>query len=183
MTGTTRTSSWKWTTRIWASPNDGKWFGDVPDLDLVSVGQFTVGSYWIQRKTPGHIGHIGEILIYDHPLTAQERDEFGDYVYNKYRKPPNAAGIPTGLASRTGSVLVDWDDAEIEILGYHVYRSPSSGGTLERITKKPITRSYYEDSDVRPDKTYVYAVSIVNAKGESELSVPFTLEATPRAPR
>ena len=167
-------------TKTWMSPNDGKWFGDVPDLDLVSVGQFTVGSHPVQRNTPGHIGHIGDIFIYDHPLTKAERIEFWEYVYKKYHKPRNSAGIPSGLTSRSGFALVDWDDTESEILGYHVYRSSSSEGEFERITENPITKSHYEDLDVHPDKTYVYAVTSVNNIGESELSAPFTLEATSR---
>jgi hypothetical protein len=165
-------------TKIWMSPNDGKWYGDVPELDLISVGQFTVGSHRLQRNTPGHIGHIGEILIYDHPLTRAERDEFWKYVYRKYYKPRDAAGVPTGLTSRSGFVFVDWDDSEAEVLGYHVYRSSTSDGQLERITKIPIDESHFEDLDVHPDKTYVYAVTSVNDKGESELSEPFTLEST-----
>jgi len=165
-------------TRIWMSPNDGKWFGDVPDLDLISVGQFTEGSHRIQRNTPGHMGHIGDIFIYDHPLTRAERDELWKFVYKKYHKPRDAADIPKGLTSRSGFALVDWEDAESEIFGYHVYRSLSSEGDFERITEKPITESHYEDLDVHPDKTYVYAVTCVNKKGESEFSEPFTLEAT-----
>ena len=90
-------SSWTWFTDGVAASrlgslsgrNQGQWFGDLADLQHLSLGQHTAGSG--QPKQSGHQGHFAEILIYDHPLDAAERMQLDRYLTNRYAAKPQTA--------------------------------------------------------------------------------------------
>ena len=66
-----------------AEADGGDWYGDLASPRHISLGQYSEG-----RGTPkqfGHLGHFGEILLYDHPLGEQERKAVAAYVQKKYQ--------------------------------------------------------------------------------------------------
>ncbi len=80
-----------------AGSNQGKWFGDMPRLGHISLGQYSAGSGQVKSGGAHHVGRFGEILIYDHPLTAGERETLGKYVAAKYQQGATATPPQTGL--------------------------------------------------------------------------------------
>lgn len=77
---------------------------------------------------------------------------------------PTPPGPPTGLMAiyTQKSIILTWDEiTEQDIKGYNVYRSSGEGF---RLVGKTITPAF-TDSDVKPDKRYLYRVTAI---GESE---------------
>ena len=83
--------------------------------------------------------------------------------------PPEA---PAGLTATAGdaNVELDWD-AVPGAAGYHVYRSPVSGGGYTRLTATTQTGTTYRDETVVNGRLYYYVVTALDAAGnESERS-------------
>ena len=62
-----------------------------------------------------------------------------------------------------GEVLLRWPASqEDDIAGYHVYRSPTAGGTFLRVTPAPTPLARYFDRDVITANAYCYRISAVD---------------------
>lgn len=83
---------------------------------------------------------------------------------------PGEAKIVKLTAKNAAKVTVQWSGAD-DAAGYRVYRSNKLNGTYTNIAliENPQTFTY-QDSTVKPGKTYYYKVSYYNAKKESGLS-------------
>jgi hypothetical protein len=76
--------------------------------------------------------------------------------------PPSA---PTGLSASAsiGTVLLDWfDNAEIDVNGYNVYRSTTSGSAYSKLNGLLLSDSNYTDTNVTNVTTYYYVVTAVD---------------------
>ena len=80
-----------------AGSNHGPWFGDVARVAHVALGQYSAGSGQVKSGGAHHVGRFGEILIYDHPLSASERDALTRYVAAKYQAGGKEQPPHTGL--------------------------------------------------------------------------------------
>jgi len=84
----------------------------------------------------------------------------GDVVLSK--TPPAA---PENLTATAGfaTVALDWNDnSEIDIAGYNVYRSTTSGGGYSKLNGSLLSSSNYEDGNIPHDITYYYVVTAVD---------------------
>ncbi len=83
--------------------------------------------------------------------------------------PPES--LTLGIPVR-GTVMADWNaNDEPDILGYHVYRSLSSGEPYQRLTTTPWPGTSYLDTTAIENQTNFYAVSaVIKAGAESYLS-------------
>ncbi|NPC50998.1 chitinase [Corallococcus sp. AB032C] len=82
-----------------------------------------------------------------------------------------APSAPTALAA-TGSatdVALTWGTVT-GASGYHVYRATSQTGTYTRLTSSALTAASYKDTSAAVNTTYWYAVTALNAVGESAKS-------------
>jgi glycosidase/fibronectin type 3 domain-containing protein len=77
--------------------------------------------------------------------------------------PPAA---PTGLSALEGNaqVRLDWN-ASSGAVGYHVYRSPLTGGGFVRVTGSPVADTDYTDTGLQNGRTYFYVVTALDAAG------------------
>jgi hypothetical protein len=83
-----------------AGGNTGHWYGDLRDASHAALGAYTKGTGKPLSEGEGtHRGHFAEILVYDHPLDENERDELGRYVATKYDGDGDAGQLPRGSAS------------------------------------------------------------------------------------
>jgi len=87
-----------------AGSNQGQWFHDLPAVKHVTLGQYSAGSGEIRTGGAQHVGEFAQILIYDHPLSEQERTALNNWIRFKYSGrqsdpgPAAATGPPqTGL--------------------------------------------------------------------------------------
>ena len=80
-------------------------------------------------------------------------------------QPPPS--VPAGLraVAAPGSIELAWDaDPEGTVAGYRIYRAPA-GGELTRIAETSAVPTY-SDHEVEHGRTYRYAVSAIDAKGQ-----------------
>ncbi|NOK16108.1 glycosyl hydrolase family 18 protein [Corallococcus carmarthensis] len=91
-----------------------------------------------------------------------------------------APSAPTALKA-TGSatdVALTWGTVT-GATGYHVYRATSQTGTYARLTSTALTAASYKDTSAVVDTTYWYAVTALNAAGESAKSSAVSGKRTP----
>jgi cellulose 1,4-beta-cellobiosidase len=93
---------------------------------------------------------------------------------------PEAPAAPGGLVAAAGNaqVALSWN-ASIGATGYNVKRSTASGGPYVTVAAGTVGTSY-TDTGVTNGTTYYYAVSAINAAGESANSA--AASATPNVP-
>jgi len=83
----------------------------------------------------------------------------GDVVLSKCLPAPVGLTVTPGNAT----VALDWNDSnESDWVGYHVYRSTTSGSGYSRLTSSPLTHSGYNDANVPHNTTYYYVVTAVD---------------------
>ena len=73
--------------------NNGKWYGDLPKPEYVSLGDYTEGTG--QPKNAGHKGAFAEVMIYGRPLNGGELAGLDRYVKAKYYSEGAVPELPT----------------------------------------------------------------------------------------
>ncbi|MEE2947407.1 MAG: DUF1553 domain-containing protein [Verrucomicrobiota bacterium] len=73
--------------------NNGKWYGDLPKPEYISLGDYTEGTG--QPKNAGHKGAFAEVMIYGQPLNSEKLGELDRYVKAKYKGEGVVPGPPT----------------------------------------------------------------------------------------
>jgi pectate lyase len=85
-----------------------------------------------------------------------------------------APAIPTGLGASAGNATVslNWNDnTEVDLAGYNIYRSTTSGSGYTKLNSTLLASSDYIDSSVTNNTTYFYVVTAVDTNSnESEYS-------------
>ncbi|MBN1765731.1 MAG: hypothetical protein JW860_10775, partial [Sedimentisphaerales bacterium] len=96
---------------------------------------------------------------------------------------------PTSLAATAGdgTVSLDWDDnSEIDLDGYNIYRSTTSGSGYSQINGVQLSSSDYTDNSVTNGVTYYYVVTAVdtssNESGNSNENSAMPADTTPPTP-
>ncbi len=108
-----------------------------------------------------------------------------DHALYRDITPPSPPDGVTVLPD-DGKVWLDWNDnSEPDLVGYHVYRSPTSGSGYQRLNGplpvEYLTVSDYIDRSVVNGQTYFYMITAVDASGnESAPSVEIS-DVTPAA--
>lgn len=105
-----------------AGSNQGQWFGDLPNPQHISLGQYSEGTGQIKVADAHHVGEFAQILIYDHPLSEAERVTVEEWrTANCVGEPPrkglrfwlDASDLDANSASsnpKTGSRVAHWTD-------------------------------------------------------------------------
>jgi hypothetical protein len=106
--------------------NRGQWFGHLPAIQHLTLGQHTDGTGEAQGS--GHQGKFAAILIYDHPLNKTERAAVNEYVEDRFQ-----AGKSTTVLALKG--LRFWLDAG-DIDGNPATANPKTGTPVEEWTDK-----------------------------------------------
>jgi hypothetical protein len=82
---------------------------------------------------------------------------------------PNVTpAAPAGLTASPAlsSILLDWNNnTELDINGYNVYRSTTSGEGFIKLNSSLLGSSDYADADVAQDTTYYYVVTATDTAG------------------
>lgn len=82
--------------------------------------------------------------------------------------------IPANLVGTdgVGFIRLEWNqNTEIDLSGYNVYRSQTSGGSFSKINPLVVSTDFYSDPNVTPLITYYYVVTAVDTSGnESGMS-------------
>ncbi len=91
---------------------------------------------------------------------------------------------PTGIVGlgKASSISMVWArSTAADLLGYHLYRSTTSGGPFVRVTPVPTGRTaYYSDQNLAPLTRYYYRITAVDSSGnESAQSVTANASTNP----
>ncbi|MFH1688871.1 MAG: C25 family cysteine peptidase [Candidatus Eisenbacteria bacterium] len=93
--------------------------------------------------------------------------------------------MPVGLDGRVKAttVYLTWNPvADLDLWGYHVYRTDHPFGTFEQVSSAVVERiSYYEDAGLVENQRYYYYVSAVDSSGNEGVHSG-TLEVTTNPP-
>jgi pectate lyase len=147
------------------------YYGDFDDSGFVDMKDFAAfASYWgitdcDQLWNADYNGDC-EVDFYELGLLAE------NWLYIPPDITPPAK--PTGLSAAAGNatVLLDWDDnTEVDLAGYNIYRSMTSGSGYTKLNSLLLTSSNYTDSSVTNETTYYYVVTATDTNSnESEYS-------------
>jgi hypothetical protein len=111
-------------------------------------------SSWNLLVGPGEMGGFTKDLLYAYRNSDQPGG--GD---------TNAPLAPTGLTATAGNSVVwlDWNDnSEIDLDGYNVYRSITSGSGYSKLNSPLLSSSNYTDNSASGGLTYYYVVTAVD---------------------
>ncbi|MBM83153.1 MAG: hypothetical protein CMJ78_21535 [Planctomycetaceae bacterium] len=137
-----------------AGQNVGKWFGDIPNTAHVSLGQYSEGTGKIVSGGAFHVGKFAEIMIFDHPLGSDERNQLEVYIREKYEAGQPKAMPVKGLSfwldaadldadpktnnPKAGSAVTSWTD---RVCGVRISQSDQGlQPTLDRLGKSAAVR-------------------------------------------
>ena len=84
--------------------------------------------------------------------------------------PPAAPGSLAASGAGYESILLSWDDAAANELGYMIERSTDPAGGWEQVASAGPDTQTYTDTGLSPDSTYYYRVQAFNGAGFSDYS-------------
>ncbi|OAM91713.1 hypothetical protein AW736_01935 [Termitidicoccus mucosus] len=119
-------------------------------------------------------GEMAEVIIYDHVLSAEERQAVERYLVNKYNHlTPDVPPVPVNLqaaALSSTQASVSWDSAtETRIGEYYVLERKT--GAEDYVHLADIFRGrVWLDTGLVSGETYTYRIKTANASGESDWS-------------
>jgi fibronectin type 3 domain-containing protein len=96
------------------------------------------------------------------------------YLNSLVAEDLESPAMPTGLTADAGNGLVDldWDDnSEVDLAGYNVYRSTTSGTGYTKLNIATLISSDFTDDTAENGVTYFYVVTAVDtSSNESDIS-------------
>src|SRR5258706_2812567 len=81
----------------------------------------------------------------------------------------------SGARSSQSAVKLNWEESQVTVAGYVVYRSAEPSGPYMRVSSVPVPSAEYVDTGLAAGHTYYYVVTSLDAEQmESEYSAPIT---------
>ena len=142
-----------------AGSNQGQWFGDLPNPQHISLGQYSEGTGQVKVPDANHAGQIAQILIYDHPLNEIERGELE--VWLESRRMTSEIG-PDSPALPPGEGLCFWLYAA-DLDANPARPNPPAGSPVSNWTDR-ISGITISQTDPRLQPT----LTVIEPDGESE---------------
>ncbi len=134
---------------------------------------------WVDRDAAlgRRVEYVVQALAAAGPGFAESEASAVAAIVPEDRFPP---AVPSGLVASPGigTIELAWERAvDADLAGYHVYRA-TGDGAFARLTTEPAPAPSYRDAAVEPGRSYRYAVSSVDQKGnESARSAAVAIAA------
>jgi hypothetical protein len=149
------------------------------DMVLESAASSVAGTYsvtlgWtkdIDLSVTGYDGMDGNKAatgVSETPSITQSSGNHSLIGFVAKMTPNVAPAAPTGLAAGPAitAIFLDWsDNTEIDLAGYNVYRSATSGSGYVKLNSSLLITSDYTDTTVAKGTTYYYVVTAVDTAG------------------
>jgi fibronectin type 3 domain-containing protein len=174
-----------------AASKAGEWTNWINGILHYKTTTNTIG--WYSTPTLGlsyyntcFTGDIAEILVYDHTLTAAERETVGNYLQRKYALAPVPA-VPAALTATALSptqVSVSWISVPTNFATKYVVERKVGVGSFSQLAITENATSYIDTTGVAGE-TYTYRVMAMNAvassaySAEAQATTPATGTAMP----
>jgi len=143
-------------------------------------GTYTVTTGWtkdidLSSASPdGMCGHKPATGVSETPSITQATGNHAliGFVVKFMPNLPPAAPWWVEAAGAIRNIVLDWiNSTELDLAGYNVYRSTTSGSGYVKLNSSLLTSSDYIDANVSNETTYYYVVTAVDIGGlESEYS-------------
>ncbi len=133
-------------------------------------------SYWITVVTvvSKEGNKIAEVEGEDSPaVTVFTHDIFPPAV------PQNLESVASGVGQKPFIDLTWTPDTDTDLAGYNVYRQQPESAAWTKMNLQLLTTPAYRDTDVVPGKTYTYAVTAVDVRGNESAKSQATSEPVP----
>jgi len=159
--------------RVWRGTVSGGPYGELTSSP-------TAATSWSDTTVSNGTTYLYVVTAVN--LSAQESAASAEVSATPLDTTPPAA--PTGLAALAGDgeVALDWDDnGEVDLSGYRVWRSTTSGGPYSQVNGGTLLTSDWLDTGVTNGTTYFWVVTAVDAVG-NESAASAQVSATPTAP-
>jgi fibronectin type 3 domain-containing protein len=138
------------------------------------IGTYTVTSGWTKdvdlsvSSYDGMDGHKPATGASETPSITQTSGNHSliGFVVKMAPNLPPAAPVGLSATSSVGIVLLDWNNnTELDLAGYNIYRSTTSGSGYVKLNSTLLTSSNYTDTNVVNGTTYYYVVTAVDTAG------------------
>jgi len=138
-------------------------YGDFDRSDIVDINdleQFV--DYWLDTNDIANADYYEDGIVngYEYALFA------GNWL--ETTPDTTAPEVPDNLWALAGdeTVSLQWDDNyEIDLCGYNLFRSTTSGGGYTKLNGSPLPDSNYIDNSVSNNTMYYYVVTAVDTSG------------------
>ncbi len=137
--------------------------GETQTLDIPVGGFVPDGTTFVVGIGVGFAG--GPFVVADGVLTI-ELPGLGGAILQTATIDLAPPAAPSGLAAveGNGEVSLTWGSVA-GAAGYHLYRSPVTGGGFVRITDEPLASTSLTDETLENGRTYFYVVTALDAAG------------------
>ena len=135
------------------------------------LGTYTLTSDWIKdmdigsSNPDGMGGHKPAMGASETPSITQLSGNHSLIGFVANMAPNIAPAAPTGVTASPaiGMILFDWNNnSEIDLAGYNIYRSTTSGSGYIKLNSSLLTSPDYTDVNVSSETTYYYVVTAVD---------------------
>jgi len=119
-------------------------------------------------------GYMAEIIVYDHVLTAAERNTIQAYLGSKYSSvlgPATPTNL-TGCATSGTQTTLNWNPTGANI---KVERKSGASGTYSQIALVAASPAVFNDTGLTPSTQYFYRIRSTNFAGDSPYSNEISL--------
>ncbi len=148
----------------------------LDDVEPAASGSYLDKTFAWEQKYEYRVTTLGEVHAEGRTAAVEGEDSTPVEVFTRDIYPPaQPAGLQAVFSSVGQKPFIDltWaPNLESDLAGYNVFRS-LKGEQPHKLNANLVQVSSYRDEDVEPGKTYFYAVSAVDLRGnESPRSAP-----------
>jgi len=148
----------------------------LDDVEPAATGSYLDKTFAWEQKYEYRVTTLGEVHANGMTAAVEGEDSPPVEVFTRDIYPPaQPAGLQAVFSSVGQKPFIDltWaPNLESDLAGYNVFRW-TQGGEPEKLNSTLVQVSSYRDETVEPGKTYFYAVSAVDLRGnESPRSAP-----------
>jgi len=148
----------------------------LDELAPSADGSYLDRTFAWEQKYEYRITTVTEVHVHGENAAVEGEDSPPVEVFTRDIYPPaQPAGLQAVFSSVGQKPFIDltWaPNGESDLAGYNIFRW-SEGGQPEKLNRNLVQVSSYRDENVAPAKTYFYAVSAVDLRGnESARSAP-----------
>jgi hypothetical protein len=169
-----QTANWEaWINGVWQyqNPNNAYYWNGTSPMFLGNVVDNSANNHFFA-------GDIAEMLVFDRPLTGDEKIAVGDYLFSKYNlssfatnnSPPSFPTNVTAVGLVPGQLEVQWARTSTNETAFNIERESGVGGTYQVIGSTTTSVTNFLDVTAVPVDTNYYRIKALNYFGNSGYS-------------
>jgi len=155
----------------------------IDDVEPKANGSYLDKTFAWEQKYEYRITTLGEVQAQGRSAAVEGEDSPPAEVFTRDIYPPaQPAGLQAVFSSVGQKPFIDltWaPNLEGDLAGYNVFRW-TAGGQPQKLNQKLVETPSYRDESIEPGKTYFYAVSAVDLRGNESPRSSGASETVPK---